>query len=111
MAIVMGLVIIIINALNNTSVINAVYVLASYTYGPILGMFVFGIFTKGKVRDKFVPVVAILSPIICLIIDLNSKAWFNGYEFSHDRLILNAALTFIGLMLLRIGKTQEPQKI
>lgn len=111
MAVVMGLVIIIINALNNTSVINAVYVLASYTYGPILGMFVFGIFTKGKVRDKFVPIVAILSPIICLIIDLNSKAWFNGYEFSHDRLILNAALTFIGLMLLRIGKTSETQKI
>ncbi len=107
MTIVMGIVIIIINTLNNTSVINAVYVLASYTYGPILGMFVFGIFTKRKVRDKFVPVVAILSPILCLIIDLNSKAWFNGYEFSHDRLILNALLTFVGLLALSQNKKEE----
>ncbi|WP_165026572.1 MULTISPECIES: sodium:solute symporter [unclassified Dysgonomonas] len=100
MAVTMGLVIIVINLLNNTSVINAVYVLASYTYGPILGMFVFGIFTKKKVRDRFVPLVAIISPIVCFIIDSNSKAWFNGYEFSHERLILNALLTFIGLFLL-----------
>lgn len=100
MAVVMGLVIIIINLLNNTSVINAVYILASYTYGPILGMFVFGIFTKKQVRDRFVPWVALLSPILCFIIDTNSKAWFNGYEFSHDRLILNAFLTIIGLFLL-----------
>lgn len=111
MAVVMGIVILIIHALNNTSVINAVYILASYTYGPILGMFVFGIFTKGKVRDKFVPIVALSSPVICLIIDLNSKTWFNGYEFSHDRLILNAALTFIGLTLLRTGKSTEKQSV
>lgn len=100
MAIIMGLVIIIINLLNNTSVINSVYILASYTYGPILGMFVFGIFTKKQVYDRFVPWVAILSPVLCFIIDTNSKAWFNGYEFSHDRLILNAFLTFAGLLLL-----------
>lgn len=104
MAVVMGLVIIVINALNNTSVINAVYVLASYTYGPILGLFVFGIFTKKAVKDKFVPIVAILSPILCYIIDSNSKEWFGGYEFSHERLILNALLTIIGLTLL-IKKT------
>ena len=103
MAVVMGLVIIIINLLNNTSVINAVYILASYTYGPILGMFIFGIFMKRKVRDRFVPIVALLSPILCLIIDLNSKVWFNGYEFSHDRLILNALLTFTGLFILSLN--------
>lgn len=107
MAIIMGLVIIIINVLNNTSVINAVYILASYSYGPILGMFIFGIFTKKKVRDKFVPVIALLSPLLCLIIDLNSKEWFNGYEFSHDRLILNALLTFTGLYFLSITKKKE----
>lgn len=111
MAIVMGIVIIIINALNNTSVINAVYVLASYTYGPILGMFVFGIFTKRAVKDKFVPIIAIASPILCLIIDTNSKAWFNGYEFSHDRLILNAFLMFIGLVLItRKNKISATEK-
>ena len=100
MAIVMGIVIIIINSLNNTSVINAVYVLASYTYGPILGIFAFGIFTKLKVRDKYIPFVAILSPALCLIIDLNSEKWLNGYSFSYELLIMNAAFTFIGLLLL-----------
>lgn len=100
MAVIMGLVIIIINLLNNTSVINAVYILASYTYGPILGMFVFGIFSKRRVSDRYVPLVALLSPVICYVIDANSKAWFNGYEFSHDRLILNALLTIVGLLFL-----------
>lgn len=100
MAVVMGVVILVINLLNNTSVINAVYILASYTYGPILGMFVFGIFTKKQVHDRFVPLVALLSPVLCFIIDSHSKVWFNGYEFSHERLILNALLTFTGLLLL-----------
>lgn len=107
MAIIMGLVIIIIDLLNNTSVINAVYILASYTYGPILGMFVFGIFTKKQVYDRYIPLVALLSPVLCFIIDTNSKAWFYGYEFSHDRLILNAFLTFVGLLLLTKKKTSK----
>jgi len=100
MAVVMGLVIYVINILNNASVIDTVYKLASYTYGPLLGMFVFGIFTKWQIRDKWAPLVAIISPVICLVLDLNSKAWFNGYEFSHERLIFNALFTFVGLCLL-----------
>lgn len=106
MAVTMGIVIILINLLNNTSVINAVYALASYTYGPILGLFAFGIFTHKSVHDKFVPWVAILSPIICFIIDINSKVWFNGYEFSYERLILNALLTFVGMLLLTNRKKE-----
>lgn len=100
MAVVMGIVIFVINVLNNASVIDTVYKLASYTYGPILGMFVFGIFTKKAVRDRYVPIIAMASPLICLILDLNSKEWFNGYEFSHERLIFNALFTFIGLALI-----------
>jgi SSS family transporter len=100
MAVVMGLVIFVINILNNASVIDTVYKLASYTYGPLLGMFVFGIFVKKPVRDKWVPWVAILSPALSFVVDINSKAWFGGYEFSHERLILNAGFTFIGLCLL-----------
>jgi SSS family transporter len=100
MAIVMGVVIIIINALNNTSVIDAVYVLASYTYGPILGLFIFGMFTKKQVHDKYVPWVAILSPVLCYILQRNSEVWFNGYSFSYELLIFNALFTFIGLCLL-----------
>ncbi len=100
MAVIMGLVIIVINLLNNTSVIDAVYTLASYTYGPILGMFAFGIFTKKRVKDKYIPWVAIISPILCFILQKNSEAWFNGYSFSYELLIFNALFTFIGLCFL-----------
>jgi len=100
MAIVMGLVIYVINLLNNTSVIDTVYKLASYTYGPLLGMFTFGIFTKWKIWDRWTPLIVIASPVLCLVLDLYSKAWFNGYEFSHERLIFNALFTFAGLSLL-----------
>jgi len=100
MAALMAIVIFIINLLNNDSVINTVYMVASYTYGPLLGMFAFGMFTKKAVKDRWVPLVAIFSPILCFILDLNSKVWFNGYQFSHERLILNALFTFFGLCLL-----------
>ncbi len=100
MAAIMGIIILIINQFNNDAVINTVYTLASYTYGPLLGMFVFGIFVKRDIRDRWVPVVAILSPVLCYVLDANSQNWFNGYTFSHERLILNALLTIIGLCLL-----------
>jgi len=100
MAIIMAVVIYVINMLNDDSVIQTVYKLASYTYGPLLGIFMFGIITKKQVKDKFVPWIAILSPMLTLIFDLNSKLWFNGYEFSHERLILNGLFTFIGMCFL-----------
>jgi len=102
MAILMGLSIIIINVLNNTSVIDAVYILVSYTYGPILGMFAFGILCKRKVRDRYIPIIAILSPVLCYILQTNSEAWFNGYSFSYELLIFNALFTCIGLWLASI---------
>jgi Na+/proline symporter len=107
MAALMGLVIVVIHLWNNTSVINAVYVLASYTYGPILGMFAFGIFTRRAVRDKYVPLVALLSPLLCLVIDLNSAKWLNGYVFSYELLIMNAIFTFAGLCLLAKRKKED----
>ena len=100
MAIIMGIGSFVFNQLNNTSVIDAVYILASYTYGPILGLFAFGIFTKKQVRDKYIPIVAIVSPILCFILQENSEKWFNGYQFSYELLIFNALFTFIGLCLL-----------
>ncbi|MDR0995573.1 MAG: sodium:solute symporter [Tannerella sp.] len=100
MAVGMGLVIFIFNLVNNTSVIDAVYVLASYTYGPILGLFAFGILVKKPVRDKYVPIAAIVAPILCFILQQNSERWFGGYKFSYELLILNAFFTFIGLCLL-----------
>lgn len=100
MSIAMVLMILVFNIFSNSSVIDAVYVLASYTYGPILGMFAFGIFMKKKVYDKFVPLVAVLSPILCFVLQSNSEKWFGGYAFSYELLIMNALFTFIGLLLL-----------
>ena len=100
MAVLMAVVIFVIGLLNNTSVINAVYVLASYTYGPILGMFAFGIFLKLKVRDRFIPLVAIVAPVLCYVLQTNSEAWFGGYKFSYELLIFNALFTFIGMLII-----------
>ena len=100
MAVIMGVTIFVFNLLNNTSVIDAVYILASYTYGPILGLFAFGIFMKQQVHDKYIPAVAVASPFLCFILQKNSEAWFNGYQFSYELLILNALFTFIGLCIL-----------
>ena len=100
MAILMAICIYVIHLLNDDSVIQTVYKVASYTYGPLLGMFCFGIFTKKQVRDRWIPFVVVLAPIITWVIDVNSVVWFNGYVFSHERLILNALLTFIGMICL-----------
>lgn len=98
MAFVMGIVIFVFNLLNNTSVIDAIYTLASYTYGPILGLFAFGIFTKKQVYDPYIPLVAILSPALCYVLQRNSEAWFDGYQISYELLILNAAVYFSGAL-------------
>ena len=100
MTLVMGVVIFVFGVLNNSTVIDAVYTLAGYTYGPILGMFAFGIFMKQQVRDKYIPIVAILSPILCYVIQQNSERWFNGYQFSYELLLINALFTFAGLWML-----------
>ena len=98
--IIMFLVIVIFNAINDTSVVSAVFKVAGFTYGPLLGLFAFGLLTKRGVKDRLVPVVCVLSPIISLILDLNSEEWFNGYQFGFEILLVNAAITFMGLWIL-----------
>jgi len=93
-------VILIFQAINDESVISAVFTAAGYTYGPLLGLFSFGLFTKLQVKDKGVPIVCLLSPIISYLINDNSEILFNGYEFGFEILLVNGALTFIGLLLL-----------
>ena len=100
MALLMALTITVFNLVNNTSAIDAVYKLASYTYGPILGMFAFGILVRRRVRDRLVPLVAIAAPLICLVLQLNSERWFGGYTFSYELLLLNALFTFLGMFLI-----------
>jgi len=100
MAVLMAVCIYVIWILNDDSVIQTVYKVASYTYGPLLGMFCFGMFTRLQVRDRLLPLAAVLAPVITWILDANSAAWFGGYQFSHERLILNALLTFLFMLIL-----------
>ena len=86
--------------LNTKSAIDAVYKLASYTYGPILGMFAFGLCCKRKVREKWVPLVAVLAPILSYILQAHSEQWFGGYRFSYELILVNALLTVAGMCLL-----------
>lgn len=95
------IVILIFKLMNNDAIINTILSIASYTYGPLLGLFAFGIFTKTRINDTLTPVICILAPVICYLLSMNSKDWFGGYEFGHEILILNGLLTFFGLLLLR----------
>lgn len=90
-----------VDIMNSQTVIDAIYIIASYTYGPLLGMFAFGLFTKKKTQDKWVPYIAIASPIICYLINL----WLNnsyGFVLGYELLMINGLLTFTGLWLLSL---------
>jgi Na+/proline symporter len=99
-SILLILIILLFKAINNESIVVAVFRVAGYTYGPILGLFVFGMYSKRKVKDKWVPVVAVLSPVICYFISKYSEVIFNGYQFGFELLILNGAITICGLWLI-----------
>lgn len=100
MAVLMTVSIYVIWLLNDDSVIQTVYKVASYTYGPLLGMFCFGMFTRLHIRGKLLPLAALLAPALTWILDVNSQSWFNGYQFSHERLIINATLTFLFMLII-----------
>jgi len=87
--------------LTERSIINSIFMYAGYTYGPLLGLFIFGLFTKIKVKDKLVPFVVILSPILTYIISQLPKWLESDYKFSFELLLVNASLTIIGLLLIR----------
>ena len=82
--------------INSTSLIDAIYILASYTYGPLLGLFVFGLFTKKQPNDTFVPYICIISPLLCYLLDLIAQHLWS-YRFGYELLMLNGLLTFTGL--------------
>lgn len=96
------LAILIYKAINNESVINALFKLAGYTYGPLLGMFSFGILTKYKTRDHLVPMISVLAPVICYFLDKYSDVLLNGYHFGFELLIINGLLVFLGLFFTRV---------
>ena len=90
--------ILLFHSLNSTSVIDAIYVLCSYTYGPLLGLFAYGLLTRRGVSGRMVPWIAVASPVICFAVDSLSKTIF-GYTFGYELLMLNGLLTFAGLWI------------
>ena len=86
--------------IDSSSMIGVILKVAAYTYGPLLGLFTFGILLKRSVNDKLVPIICIASPLICLMLDKFQKQIFGSFEIGLELLIINGAITFIGLMLI-----------
>ena len=99
-SLVLVLVIIIFKEINDDSVISELFKMAGFTYGPILGLFAYGIFTKKQIWDKAVIPVVIAAPLLTYILFKNSEAWLNGYQMGFELLLINGALTFIGLWFI-----------
>ncbi|MCX6333198.1 MAG: sodium:solute symporter [Bacteroidia bacterium] len=91
--------ILIFSLLNDRAVIDKLFTIAGYTYGPLLGLYSFGLFTKRSVKDNITPVIAVLSPVICFFLSKYSVQLFDGYKFGFELILLNGFLTFIGLLL------------
>ena len=97
----MFLVIIVFNTINDASVVSMIFKIASYTYGPLLGLYAFGLFMKSKtVHDKFVPIICLVSPAICFLISRYSSVLLGDYVFDNELIIVNGLITFLGLMLI-----------
>ena len=95
--------ILIFDSIGSSSVIDLIYVVCGYTYGPLLGLYLFGMTTRYAVRDRLVPYVCILSPVICYTINIVSlRLW--DYHFGYEMLMLNGLLTYLGLFMLRTGR-------
>ncbi len=103
-AVVLGAVILAFGAIRDGSVIDAIYTVAGYTYGPLLGLFFFGILTRRRVRDGWVPTICLLSPILCYILSTHSAAWLGGYRIGFELLLINAGITWLGLWLSSLGR-------
>lgn len=101
-------VILIFKALNKQAIIDTVFLVAGYTYGPLLGLFGFGLLTKRSLHDAYVPIVCVLAPLLTYFIATNAPNWLNGYQFGFELLLLNGLLTFIGLQLIA-DKAHERQ--
>ena len=87
--------------INNRAIIDQLFTFAGYTYGPLLGLYAFGLFTRIKVKDKLIPFIAVLSPFMSYLISHFSETIFNGYQIGFELLIINGIITFIGLLLIK----------
>ena len=97
------MVIIIVSNHHNDALIRIIFMIASYTYGPLLGLFIFGMFTQRMIPQKrrfMIPVIALLIPTFCYILSSHSVQWLGGYKFGYELLIVNGLLVFLSLMLI-----------
>lgn len=102
------LIILVFNSINDSSVVGMIFKVASYTYGPLLGLYAFGLFQKSKkVNDKLVPYICLISPALTYLISENSKTLFFGYVFDNELIILNALLTYVGLYFISKTTTEK----
>jgi Na+/pantothenate symporter len=100
-AVLLLLVILVFRAINNEAVITGIFKAAGYTYGPLLGLFAFGIYTNYKLKDRLVPLICVISPILSYLLSSYSKEIFNGYAIGFELLLINGMLTMLGLYLIR----------
>jgi Na+/proline symporter len=101
-AVLLLAVIVVFRMINDEAVIAKLFTVAGYTYGPLLGLYAFGLFSKKNIQDSWTPVVCILSPIVCYFLNENSQSLFNGYKFGFELLILNGMITWFGLWLTSV---------
>jgi Na+/proline symporter len=105
-ALVFFISVMIFSVLDDKAVIDKLFTIAGYTYGPLLGLFSFGLFTKRRVKDRVTPVIGIFSPVLCFFLSKYSEFLFNGYKFGFELLLVNGLITFIGLWLFSKKKEQ-----
>lgn len=104
----MFLVVVLFNEVNNAAVVSAIFTVASYTYGPLLGLYGFGLFVKNRgVKDKLVPFICMISPAVCYFLNANSASLMGGYVFDNELILVNGFITFVGLMLISKPRTSN----
>lgn len=106
-AVLLLLVILVFKAMNDDAIVNTVLTLAGFTYGPLLGLFAFGLFTRYQIKDYMVPFVCIICSALAYVINQNAEKWLGGYKFGFEFMIFNGFLTFAGLLLIREKRHQD----
>jgi len=111
MSFLLLVVILIFHYFTKDSVISELLTASTYTYGPLLGLFAFGIFLNRRPMDALIPLIAVLAPLVTWIVASNAEAWLWGYAFGYEKLLLNGILMFLGLMLISApGRHREDQE-
>jgi Na+/proline symporter len=106
LSLLMLITIVVFNLINNDAVVNAIFSVASYTYGPLLGLYGFGLFVgRRQVMDKLTPFICVISPAICYFLNTYSKQLLGGYVFANELIIVNGLITFLALWLFSSRKS------